>query len=204
MPFLAWLLCTTARARTSPAGTSNNNWMQVPAGGGSTVRIYKPPNPRLTTPETFFTPAFCQANIVPFGEDSRAYWRASFIIAAETAEKDHTPFLLPIKDSFQTGVAGHSIIAYQIDQRGDSRCGRFAPIKAPESKSTGACSSCVREARLEVQFEGELQDSRIACRTDLVEVCIAQGKRRTADRVQVIEGIERFEAELSSEALREL
>src|SRR5260370_42244472 len=81
MPSLGLLLCTTARARTSPVGTSSNNWMKVPAGGGSAVRMYIPPIPRFTTPETFFIPAFCQANIVPFGEERRGYSRESFMVA---------------------------------------------------------------------------------------------------------------------------
>jgi hypothetical protein len=42
-------------------------------------------------------------------------------------------------------------------------------------------------ASLEVQLQAELQDARIARGADLVEVCIAQGERRAADRVQVVE-----------------
>src|SRR5712692_3550119 len=64
--------------------------------------------------------------------------------------------------------------------------------------------SCSSLARLEVQLQGALQNTRIARGADLIEVCIAHGKRRAADRVQVIKRVERFEAELTAEALREL
>src|SRR6267143_3945027 len=71
-PCLLWD-CSFAlrRARTSAAGTSSNNWMKVKSGGGSGVRMYKPPNPRLTTSETTLLLAVCQAKNVPLGEERR-------------------------------------------------------------------------------------------------------------------------------------
>ncbi len=71
IPWWGWLVRTTARARTSPTGTSSNKWMNVPGSGGSGVRMYIPHSPRLSTEETNRLPAVCQAKIVPLGEEIR-------------------------------------------------------------------------------------------------------------------------------------
>ena len=87
MPRLGLLVCTTARARTSPAGTSSSNWIKVPGGGGSGVRMYIPPNARLSTGETNLVLAVCQAKIVPFGEERRGSRRRSFVVAIEIPKR---------------------------------------------------------------------------------------------------------------------
>src|ERR1700731_4444817 len=74
----------------------------------------------------------------------------------------------------------------------------------PESLGAVARTRLRSLAPLEVQLQRALQDAWIARTADLVEVCIAQGKRRAADRVQVIKSVERFESELPAEALSEL
>jgi hypothetical protein len=71
IPSLGSLLCTTAVARTSPAGKSSSNWMKVPGAGGSGVRMYNPPSPALSTAETTLLWAVCQAKIVSFGHARR-------------------------------------------------------------------------------------------------------------------------------------
>jgi len=45
--------------------------MKVPGGGGSLVRMYNPPNPRLATRESSRLLAVCQAKMVPLGEETR-------------------------------------------------------------------------------------------------------------------------------------
>src|SRR5438128_4022344 len=70
-PFLGSLHCTTARALTSPAGTLSSNSTTAPVGGGSLVRIYKPPRERLATRETRRMKPPRQVRIVPFGEEMR-------------------------------------------------------------------------------------------------------------------------------------
>jgi hypothetical protein len=68
IPCLGLLLCTAARARTSPVVASISNGMKVPAGGGSGVRMNSPPKPRLSTSETALFLNLCQATIVPFAK----------------------------------------------------------------------------------------------------------------------------------------
>jgi len=70
--------------------------------------------------------------------DSRTYWRESFIIAAEIAEKHHTPFLLPIEELI-------SLSCEQLDSLSRRTLALLrAPKdlnpeqKAPEWKSSGA------------------------------------------------------------------
>ncbi|MGB8458960.1 MAG: hypothetical protein WCE50_14645 [Candidatus Acidiferrum sp.] len=66
-------------------------------------------------------------------------------------------------------------------------------------------SKCLSSfGRLEVKFERELQNSRVASGSDFIEKGTAGGKRGAADWVQVVEGIERFEAELPAQTLCEL
>jgi hypothetical protein len=71
IPCLGLLRWTAARARTSPVGASMSNWMKVPTGGGSGVRMNSPPRPRLSTTETALLLNLCQATIVPFGAAKR-------------------------------------------------------------------------------------------------------------------------------------
>jgi len=55
IPFWASLHCTMARARIWPTGASSNSWINVPAGGGSVVRIHS--HPEKDWPHE--TPAVC-------------------------------------------------------------------------------------------------------------------------------------------------
>ncbi len=60
----------------------------------------------------------------------------------------------------------------------------FANRERPESLGAVDGNVLGPLGQLEVQLQAELQDARIARGADLVEVCIAQGERRAADRVR--------------------
>jgi hypothetical protein len=61
--------------------------MKVPGGGGSLVRMYNPPNPRLARGESSRLLAVCQAKMVPLGEETRGQLRRSFVVVTETPER---------------------------------------------------------------------------------------------------------------------
>src|SRR5260370_26807093 len=105
--------------------------MKVPAGGGSAVRMYIPPIPRFTTPETFFIPAFCQANIVPFGEERRGYWRGAFIGATREENKNKIPFpVLQKKKIFKW----NTLVPTPGDPNGSATaCDLFRRFRVPRS-----------------------------------------------------------------------
>jgi len=86
IPFWASLHCTMARARIWPTGASSNSWINVPAGGGSVVRIHSPPRERLATRDTCRVLPLRQARSVPLGEEIRGWRRVSFVVATETPE----------------------------------------------------------------------------------------------------------------------
>jgi hypothetical protein len=75
--------------------------MKVPGGGGSLVRMYNPPNPRLATRESSRVLVVCQAKMVPLGEETRGQRRRSFVVVMETPERTILLFrgqLKPVSD----------------------------------------------------------------------------------------------------------
>ena len=60
------------------------------------------------------------------------------------------------------------------------------------------------EAKLEVEFHTEFEVTRVTRRTNQAIRSVACDERAAANWVGVVEGVERFEAELASEALVEL
>ncbi len=83
IPFPGRTLRTTARARTSPPGTSNSRLMTLPAGSGLAVEMNSPPRLKLRTRETPRWPPDRQATSIPRGKSIRGWRRLSAVTRAE-------------------------------------------------------------------------------------------------------------------------
>jgi len=64
IPRLRTRFRTMARARTSPSGTLKSSCRLVPAGGGCCVQINRPPSPKFSRLETYFSFPFFQTTRV--------------------------------------------------------------------------------------------------------------------------------------------
>src|SRR6516164_6122124 len=64
IPRLGARFRTMARARTSPSGTLKSSCRLVPTGGGCCVQINRPPSPKFSRLETYFSFPFFQTTRV--------------------------------------------------------------------------------------------------------------------------------------------